>query len=171
MLIELIKVKKKDVDANDVMALGEDILRYLEQDDEEEYETSQGIIGMNELFRGCIVKDWMGANAQEDKHRTLNEIVVRKCVEFYAECWKHRNEVCHDNDKQKERLRKWVIKEKESAVRSENVQVREYVRKFAINEEQSDADKMKKWIQNVKKLKTKIEKVPRGDIRKYMLFD
>ena len=27
------------------------------------------------------------------------------------------------------------------------------------------------WILNLKKLKTKVEKVPRGDIRKYMLFD
>ena len=171
MLIELIEVKKEDVDANDVMALGEDILRYLEQDDEEEYETSQGIIGINELFRGYVVKDWMSANEHEEKHRTLNKIVVRKCVEFYVECWKHRNEVCHDNDKQKERLRNWVTKEKESAVRSENAQVREYVRKFVINEKQSEVDKMKKWMLNLKKLKTKIEKVPRGDIRKHMLFD
>ena len=113
----------------------------------------------------------MSTNAHEGKYRTLNKIVVRKCVEFYVECWKHRNEVYHDNDKQKERLRNWVIKEKESAVRSENAQVREYVRKFAINEEQSEVDKMKKWILNLKKLKTKVEKVPRGDIRKHMLFD
>ena len=41
---------------------------------------------------------------------------------------------------------KWLIKEKENAINSENVQVRECVRKFTINEEKSEVEKIKNWF-------------------------
>jgi len=63
-----------------------------------------------------------------------------------------------------------LTNEKEKARNSVNLQVREYVKKFEIDEEKSDVEKMKKWIMNLKKLQTKVEKVPRKDIRNYMLI-
>ena len=63
----------------------------------------------------------------------------------------------------------WLLNEKEMARNSINLQVREHVKKFEIDEENSDVEKMKKWILNLKKLKTKVEKVPRMDIRNCML--
>jgi len=57
LLIELVKANSEEVCINIIIAFGEDILRYLEyEDDDEEYETSQNLIGMKELFRGYVVK-------------------------------------------------------------------------------------------------------------------
>ena len=56
-------------------------------------------------------------------------------------------------------------------MQSENAQVREYANVFKINEDRSDIEKMKKWIMNLKKLQSKVEKVKRNDIRNYMLFE
>ena len=104
-----------------------------------------------------------------NKYRKLNKIIVRKCMEFYGKCWKHRNEAYHDAERQKERIKKWFLKEREKAVNSDMQQVRNYVRKFEINEERSDVEKLKKWIMNLKKLERRIEKVLKNDIRRYMI--
>ena len=104
-----------------------------------------------------------------DKYRKLNKIVVRKCMEFYVKCWKHRNEAYYDAERQKEQIKKWFLKEREKALNSDMQQVRNYVRKFEINEERSDVEKLKKWIMNLKKLERRVEKVPKNDIRRYMI--
>ena len=36
------------------------------------------------------------------KYRDLNVAIVIECVSFYNRCWKYRNEILHDDDKQKE---------------------------------------------------------------------
>ena len=72
-----------------MLALREDFIRHLEQEEDEDCKTSQGIIGMNKLFCRHIVKDWMDININKDIHRILNKIIFRKHVEFYVECWKH----------------------------------------------------------------------------------
>ena len=97
---------RDEVDVNEIMSFCEDILRYLENDLEEEYETNQHHVGMSELFRGYVVLDWKEANFECRKHRKLNKIIVRHSIKFYNECWKDRNESMHDEQKQKERLRK-----------------------------------------------------------------
>ena len=76
-----------------------------------------------------------------------------------------------NKERQQKQIKSWLMQEKEKAENSENWQVREYVKKFAINEERSDVEKMKKWIMNLKKLKMKVEKVPKNDIRNYILFE
>ena len=49
-------------------------------------------------------------------HRKLNKIVMRYCVKCYVKCWKHRNNTCHDVNKQKKQIKKWLIKEREAAI-------------------------------------------------------
>lgn len=61
LLIKILK-QKGDADANLIMSFCEDILRYLENEEEEEYETNQHFAGMKELFCGYAVIDWEGAN-------------------------------------------------------------------------------------------------------------
>ena len=39
-----------DIDVNMIMVFCKDILRYLEEEEEDEYETNQQYIGMKELF-------------------------------------------------------------------------------------------------------------------------
>ena len=40
----------------------EDILKYLKNEEEEEFETNQRLVGMQQLFRGYVVKVWKGSN-------------------------------------------------------------------------------------------------------------
>ena len=145
----------------------EDILQYLENEEEEEYETNQYLIGMQELFRGYIVVVQDGTNLRSKKYSVLNKIVTKKCVEFYVQCWKHRNKIFHNEEKQKECVKKWYEKEKERAENSNISQVRDFVKKFNINAELSNVETVKKWIMNLKKIEKKVESVPANDIRRY----
>ena len=56
LLIDLVQSNCEEVYINTIMAFGEDILRYLENEDNDEYETSQHLIGMKEVFQGYVVK-------------------------------------------------------------------------------------------------------------------
>jgi len=73
---ELLKVNKRKVDEEIVLDMIEDIIVYFDNGDEEEYTTSQQYIGIRELFRGYIVKDWVGSNFNCDTYNELNKIVV-----------------------------------------------------------------------------------------------
>ena len=61
LLLELLR-NRRDVNINEIMSFCEDILRYLENEEDEEYETNQYFVGMKELFRGYIIVDWIGTN-------------------------------------------------------------------------------------------------------------
>jgi len=81
-----------------------DIIVYLEEGDEDEYETSQQYIGMRELFRRIVVKDWKGSDFHYTKYEVLNKILVYHAMQYYRKCWLHRNECYYDADKQKKHV-------------------------------------------------------------------
>ena len=56
LLAELLKKRSPLVEIEEIFDMLEDILVYLDKEDEEEYETNQHMIGMSNLFRGFIVK-------------------------------------------------------------------------------------------------------------------
>ena len=55
LLSELVK-KNDEIRADTIMAFGEDILRYLEYGEDEEYVMNQYLFGMRELFQRYAVK-------------------------------------------------------------------------------------------------------------------
>ena len=67
----------------------EDILRYAENEEEEEYKMNQQYAGMQELFRGYVVIDWEGINLKSSTYKKLNRIITKKCAEYYDKCWKY----------------------------------------------------------------------------------
>ena len=77
LLLELPKAKPQNVDGEEMLSFVEDIVRYPDDDDSEEGETNQGIVGIRDLFRGCIVKVWTGTNFSDRKYHKLNKIAVR----------------------------------------------------------------------------------------------
>ena len=87
-MLELVKEKPESVDVDEIIALVEDILRYFDDKEDEEYETNQYFIGMKNLFRGCVIKSWTGVNFSGNKYRKLNKIVAKHCAEYYDKCWK-----------------------------------------------------------------------------------
>ena len=121
--MELIKAKPSNVSEDLIMSFVEDILRYIENKQDEEYETNQHLVGMKELFRGYVVIDWEGTDLSNDRFRVLNQIVVRKCVEYYTKCWKHRNEAYHDVEKQRARITQWFKNERDRALNSRITQL------------------------------------------------
>ena len=80
----LIKCKNRKVHTEEFFSFVEDMLRNLENEQIEEYEKNKYLIGMKELFRGCIVKEWKGVDFSTIKHREVNKTVIIKCVECYV---------------------------------------------------------------------------------------
>jgi hypothetical protein len=169
LLMALLK-ERENVPVNEIMAMGEDILCYLEEGPEDEYETNQHYIGMKDLFRGYVIKNWKETDFNSRKYRRLNKVLVRQCVWYYNECWKDRNRVMHDESKQRERLKKWYEKEKNKAERSEYRQLNLYVERCKIDIENSTNETIKKWIMNLKHMERKVEKIPVNDIRRWMIM-
>ena len=56
LLIELVKANNNEVNIDTMIVFGEDILRYLECEEDEEHETSQCLIRIKELFHGHVAK-------------------------------------------------------------------------------------------------------------------
>ena len=59
---EIIQVNQNDVSPDEIFAIIEDILIFMEGGDEEEYETNQHMVGITNLFREYLVKVWKGVN-------------------------------------------------------------------------------------------------------------
>ena len=84
---ELVKKKPEGANVEMIISFAEDIMHCFEQEEnEDKYETNQHFIGMKELFRGHMVVDWERVQINSAKHRALNKIVVKKCVEYYMKC-------------------------------------------------------------------------------------
>ena len=124
---------------------------------------------MAELFRGCVIKDWKNADVNCKEHKSLNKIVACRCVKCYNECWKDRNAIMHDENKQKIRLKRWYENEKREAEQSEHRQVKLYVQRCKIDVNQSNCETIKKWIRNLKQIEKKVKKIPLNDIRRWMI--
>ena len=58
LLIEMLKNKPKEVNKIDIFDFIEDIVKYLNDNKEGDYETSQEFIGFKNLFKGMVVRDW-----------------------------------------------------------------------------------------------------------------
>jgi len=166
LVIELARNKPKEVHIEEIMSFVEDILRYLENEEEEEYEMNQQCVGMQELFRGYVVRDWEGTNFKSEKYEKLNRISVKRCVEHYDKCWKHRNSEYHDEEKQRKRLIKWYEKVKRKTENSNDRQLRMYGETREIDVNRCKNDTIKRWMHNTKEFEKRMEKTKKNDIRR-----
>ena len=96
---DLFTVNVQRIQEETILNMLEDIVNFFDNGDEEEYETSQQYIGMKEIFRGFVVKDWEGSNFNCEKFRELNKVLIVNAVLFYKECWAHRNEYYFNEEK------------------------------------------------------------------------
>jgi len=164
---ELTIVSDGKVNNETIMKMMKDIAVYLNGGEEEEYTTSQQYIGIQELFRGYVVKDWIGANFNCNVFSELNVILVIHAVKFYIECWEHRNEIFHNETKQRSRMINWYIEMKEEIESNDPQQVQLFVRRTALDLNRCNTDTIRTWIQNVIELRKKVKKLPKGDIRRF----
>ena len=99
------------------------------------------------------------------KYFALNKIIVHECAFFCNQCWKHRNEIAQDEEKQREWLANWHEKEKNKAQNSKHNQVRMCAQRSKLDENRYKCDTIKRWILNLKNIEKKVEKMPQNDIR------
>ena len=109
LIKEIIKEALKNTRIEEIFEMIEDILKYLENDEQDEYETNQGIIGLHHLFRGYIVKVQTGSDFSSTRFKKLNKILIKYCIIYYVKCQKHRNEYYHDKNKQRERESRKIV--------------------------------------------------------------
>ena len=76
---ELIKHTRENVNVETVLEMVEDIVKFFDGI-EEEYKTLQQYVGIRNLFRGFIVKDWKGADFNCTMHTIMNKILIKKAV-------------------------------------------------------------------------------------------
>ena len=76
----------------------------------EKYKTNQQHLGMDQIFRRFVVKDWKGVEFHYSKHNVLNKTLVHHLMYFHRNYQKHRNGACHDPMKQKSRIIEWCNK-------------------------------------------------------------
>lgn len=163
---ELLKQKNEKVEEETILEMMEDICKFFEGE-EDEYETTQQYVGFKALFRGYAVKDWKGADVNCKSYTSLNKILVKRAVLFYGKCWNHRNEICHDEEKQRERLIKWYEKIKTQVEMHEPAQVKLFVRRNKIDVMRCKNETIRMWIHNVNEVRKKVEKLPLTDIRRH----
>ena len=104
LIIELNKVRLSKIEIDEIFNLIKVILRYFNDEDEEEHETNQVIIGMAKLFRRHIVKVQKDINFRLDKYKTLNLVVVKIHVQYYQKYWMNRNKAYHNMEVQQKKL-------------------------------------------------------------------
>ena len=125
---------------------------------------------MKELFRGFVIINQVTTDFNCRKYKKLNKILAYRCVKYYNECWKDRNNIMHDENKQKERLKRWFEKEKSKAEKSEYRQLKTYVERCKIDVDRSNCETIKRWIMNLKHIERKVAKIPLNDIRRWMII-
>ena len=97
----------------------------------------------------------------------LNVILVMHAVKFHIECWEHRHEEFHNETRQRSRMINWCIELKEEIELNDPQQVKLFVRRTALDLNRCNTDTIRIWTHNVKELRKKVKKLPKGDIRRF----
>ena len=118
----MFKKNKNKISDIDILDILEDIITFFDngEEEEDEFETCQQYIGMKELFRGYVVRNWKETNFNTTKYAELNKILVWNVVLFYNKCWLHRNECYQDAKMQRKRMISWYKKLKHKAEQDES---------------------------------------------------
>ena len=147
-----------------------DIEQYLKGEETNEYNTTQGIVGMKMLFRGWVTKNWVNPNeTQPKKMHTINKIIVKSSVMFYSEAWRHRNEMKHKPEAYKEFVKLWYSNVREMIERDNRPEVLRYARMQELDLDRCDSAYIVMWIKTILKMRKKAKKVVLQDIRQFLM--
>ena len=81
--------------------------------------------------------------------------------------WENRNEEFHNEMKQRIRIINWHTELKEEIELNDPQQVKLFARRTALDLNRCNKDTIRIWIHNVKELRKKVKKLPKGDIRRF----
>ena len=162
------KVKRIDAVRNQIDMMLQDIYQYLMEGEEIEGHVIQSIVGMSQIFRGWIVKNWV--DVQENQPRrthVLNKLIIKQSVLFYAEAWKHRNKALHNPDNYWTHAIAWCNKVVESIESDNRPEMRKYLRSQRIDVDRCDSACMRYWILGANEMRKKTKREIMNDIRQY----
>ena len=78
------EITKKEYEKEVVELIITDISAYLNEE-ETDFKTTQHLIGMDLLFKGWVVKNWINVNHEQSYvMKKLNKIIVKHSVIFYS---------------------------------------------------------------------------------------
>ena len=135
VVIELVKYELSDIEQEELIKMVNDIRKYLI--DINNFETNQQSVGFKALFQGYVIKAQTDTNFNTTKYTELNKILVKRYTSYYMDYQRQRNEVLHNQDYQKKRLRQQYEEEKQSGINREYEQVRRFIFKRDIKLENS----------------------------------
>jgi len=100
----------------------------------------------------------------------LNKIIIKQSVLFYAEAWKHRNEVLHHPETYRSYVIEWYNKVVESIENDNRPEMRKYLQAQKLEVENCDSAYIRHWILSTNEMrkKTKVEVI--NDIRQYFVI-
>ena len=123
----------------------EDLHRYLHCDDQE-YITTQHIVGMDMVFKGWAVKNWPDVNQGPPySMRKLNKLIVKHSVTFYSKAWMHRNEIIQKAEKFKEYDIEWHKNLVDIIIHGTKLDMRKYIRLYPIDVTKCSNSYKRRW--------------------------
>jgi len=93
----------------------------------------QTIIGVDTIFRGFIIKDWITTNIKCNQFKEYNKVIVKAVTNFYMRYWEYRNKVYHNVKIKKKYITKWYMNLKNKITTSKNYQLQWYIIDYNIN--------------------------------------
>ena len=134
------KIKRLETVREQVDLMLSDIKKYLMEGVDAEGNTIQSVIGISLIFRGWIVKNWINVlDNQPRRIHLLNKIIIKQSVLFYAEAWKHRNEVLHHPETYRSYVIEWYNKVVESIENDNRLEMCKYLRAQKLEVENCDS--------------------------------
>ena len=133
---------------------------------------AQWFIGMHQVFRGWVAKNWQNPlEIQPKKMIEVNKIIVRNSVRFYSAAWKQRNDTLHSPENYKMFVTNWYENIIDLINRENRPEMKRYLRQQEIDVQRCDVSYIRHWILGALKMRkiTREEKV--NDIRRYFVFE
>ena len=137
---------------------------------EENFWTNQQVLGMREVFRGIMVKDWASTPVESTDFTQHNKVLIKKDVNFYCEYWNNRRVVLHTLEVRKYYLRKETQEVKLEALRGSIKIYNRHVNAYPINDESASLESVSMWIKKERFFRTKTKISGQQDIRDLLLI-
>lgn len=164
---KMFKIAKQERERQLVELIVKDIETYVNQESNE-HTTTQHIVGMDFIFKGWVMKNWLNAqHKQECIMKKMNKIIVKCSVTFYSKAWMHRNEIMHNTDKCKECVVEWHKRIVNKIESGNKPSMRRYLRMQKIDANKCDASCMQLWNETTMKMFKQAKKENENNIRNY----
>ena len=164
-------LKKRNATAHEtniVREMENDIGKYFNE--EENFWTNQQVLGMREVLRGIVVKDWVAMPVECIDFTQYNKVLIKKAVVFYCECWNNRCVVLHSPEVRKQYLRKEIKAIKLEAMSGSIENYNRYVNAYPINDKSASLESMSMWIKKARVFRTNAKRSGQQDIRNLLLL-